>query len=79
MACCDWGVSASAGLALRSSVMETIGNRMQMIQSKASSATADRRASMRARPGALDKSNRAAPIPAQTRLSKSSKVRDLNA
>lgn len=75
---CDFTVSGSAGLALRSSVIETTGNRMQMTHSKASSAVAVRRASARASREADERpaqnSSRVAAIPAHTRLRISSKV-----
>jgi hypothetical protein len=75
---CDFTVSGSAGLALRSSVMEMIGNRMQMTHSKASKAIADRRAPAGVIRGAAQNSSSVAAIPAQTILRISSKVVRLN-
>ena len=67
-------VSGSAGLALRSSVMETIGNRIQIMHNKASNAIADRRTFMGASRCAIHSISRVPAIPAQTRLRRSSKV-----
>ena len=71
---CDFTVSGSAGVALRSSVMETIGNRMQITHNKASSAIPDLRAPARVARGPAQNSRSVAAIPAQTILRKSSKV-----
>ena len=71
---CDFTVSGSAGLALRSSVIETTGNRMQMTHSKASKAMPDLRAPARVTQGLDQKSSRVAAMPAQTILRMSSKV-----
>lgn len=71
---CDFTVSGSAGLALRSSVMEITGNRTQITHNKASSATPDLRAPVRVRHGLDQKSSRVAAMPAQTILRMSSKM-----
>jgi len=71
---CDFTVSGSAGLALRSSVMEITGNRMQMTHNNASRAAPDLRAPARVRNGLDQKSSRVAAMPAQTILRISSKV-----
>lgn len=67
---CDFTVSGSAGLALRSSVIEITGNRMQITHNNASRATPDLRAPARVR----QKSSSVAAIPAQTILRRSSKM-----
>lgn len=60
---CDFTVSGSAGLALRSSVIEITGNRMQMTHNNASKAMPDLRAPARVRHGLDQKSSRVAAMP----------------
>ena len=74
IASCDFTVSGSAGLALRSSVIEITGNRMQMTHNNASKAMPDLRAPAPVRRGLDHKSSRVAAIVAQTILRMSSKV-----
>jgi len=74
IASCDFTVSGSAGLALRSSVMEITGNRMQITHNKASRAMPDLRAPARVRCGLDQKNSSVAAMPTQTRLRISSKV-----
>lgn len=71
---CDFTVSGSAGLALRSSVIEITGNRMQMTHNKANRAMPDLRAPVRVRHGLNQSSSSVAAIQAQTRLRMSSKM-----